>query len=80
MRLGDGILCKERRAGGPVGKPTCLWEDGVYLGVKATIGEFIVGDQRGTWLTRKVRNEYSEERSMESRQFEHGHRSTLEKE
>ena len=37
----EGILWIRRRAWGSLGKVTCLWQDGVYLGVKATTGEFI---------------------------------------
>ena len=33
-------MWKRRRAGGPLdGKLTCMWEDGVCLGVKATAGD-----------------------------------------
>ena len=41
-------------AGGPLGKFTCMWEDGVYLGVKATTGEIIGRNRGGVWLTRTV--------------------------
>ena len=55
FEFGEGVLWKRKRAGGPLGKLTCMWEDGVFLGVKGSIGELIVGDQRGVWLTRTVR-------------------------
>ena len=32
-----------------------MWEDGIYLGVKATTAEVIVGNRNGVWLTRTVR-------------------------
>ena len=32
----EEIMWKRRRAGGPLGKLTCMWEDGVCLGIKAT--------------------------------------------
>ena len=34
---------------------TCMWEHGIYLGVKATTAEIIVGIRNGVWLTRTVR-------------------------
>ena len=33
---------KESCGGGSLGKMTCMWEDGVYLGIKATHGDVIV--------------------------------------
>ena len=45
MAFAEGILRKRKRAGGPLGKLTCMWEDGVYLGVKATTAEVIVGNE-----------------------------------
>ena len=32
-----------------------MWEDGIFLGVKATTAEFIVGNRNGVWPTRTVR-------------------------
>ena len=52
---------KEAR-GGPLGKLTCMWEDGVFLGVKGTTGEIIVGAKNGIWVTRTVRRKPEEER------------------
>ena len=42
MAFAEGILWKRKRAGGPLGKLTCMWEDGIYLGIKATTAEIIV--------------------------------------
>ena len=36
MRFAEGIQWKRRRAEGPLGQLTSLWEDGVCLGIKAT--------------------------------------------
>ena len=47
---------------GPLGKLSCMWEDGIYLGVKGTTGEMIVGDQKGVWRTRTVRRKTLAER------------------
>ena len=44
------------------GKLTCMWEDGIYLGVKATTAEVIVGNRNGVWLTRTVRRKPAKER------------------
>ena len=53
----EGILWKRRRAGGALGKLTCMWEDGVYLGIKANTGEVTVENRKGVWLTRTVRRQ-----------------------
>ena len=45
-----------------MGKLSCLWEDGVYLGLKATTGEIIIGTERGAWRTRTVQRKTIEER------------------
>ena len=42
--FGEGVLWKRRREGGPLGKLTCMWEDGISLGMKGTTGEIIVGN------------------------------------
>ena len=48
--------------GGPLGKLSCMWEDGIYLGVEGTTGEMIVGDKKGVWRTRAVRRKTLGER------------------
>jgi hypothetical protein len=50
----EKILWKRRPIGGGLGKLTCLWEDGIFLGIKATTGEFIVGTTKGIWRTRTI--------------------------
>ena len=62
MAFAEGILWKRKRAGGPLGKLTCMWEDGIYLGVKATTAEVIMGHRNGVWLTRTVRRKPAKER------------------
>ena len=62
MAFAEGILCERKRAGGPLGKLACMWEDGMYLGMKATTAEVIVGNRNGVWLTRIVRRKPAEER------------------
>ena len=55
LEFGEGVLWKRRPGGGPLGKLTCMWDDGIFLGVKGSTGELIVGDERGIWRTRTVR-------------------------
>ena len=42
MEFGEAVLWKRWREGGPLGNLSCMWEDGIYLGVKGTTGEIIV--------------------------------------
>ena len=37
-----------------MGKLSCLWEDGLYLGIRGQSGELIVSDREGVWRTRMV--------------------------
>ena len=62
LEFGEGVLWKRKRAGGPLGKLACMWNDGVFLGMKGGTGEIIVGDERGVWVTRSVRRKPIEER------------------
>ncbi len=45
-----------------MGKSSCMWDDGIYLGVKGTTGEFIIGKKEGVWRTRTVRRKTLQER------------------
>ena len=47
MEFGEGAWWKKRREGGPLAKLTCMWQDGIYLGVKGSTGEVIIGDEKG---------------------------------
>ena len=62
IEFGEGVLWKRRREGGPLGKLTCMWEDGIYLGVKGSAGEMIVGNEKGIWRTRTTRRKPEGER------------------
>ena len=45
MEFGEGVMWKrrrKRRQGGPLGRLSCMWKDGIYLGAKGTTGETIV--------------------------------------
>ena len=39
-----------------------MWEDGACLGIKATLGDVIVENLNGVWLTRTVRRKTARER------------------
>ena len=39
LEFGEGVLWKRRPEGGPLGKLTCMWNDGVFMGVKGSTGE-----------------------------------------
>ena len=54
IEFGEAVLWKRKAVGGALGKFTCLWDDGVYLGVRGSSGELIVGDERGVWRTRTI--------------------------
>ena len=47
---------------GRLAKSTSLRADGIYLGVKGTSGEIIVGTKEGVWKTRTMRRRPMEER------------------
>ena len=47
MEFGEGMMWKRRIAGGPLGELSCMWDDGIYLGVKGTTGDMIVGNKDG---------------------------------
>jgi len=62
FEFGEKVLWRRKAAGGALGKLTCLWEDGIFLGVKSLTGEFIVGDENGVWKTRSVHRKPFEHR------------------
>ena len=45
---------------------SCLWEDGIYLGVKSTTGEIIIGNDVGIWKARTVQRKPAEQRWLRS--------------
>ena len=46
--LGEAVWWRKKKTGaGGLGKLGCRGEDGVFLGCKATTGEFIIGAARG---------------------------------
>ena len=62
VEFGEGVMWKRRREGGPLGKLTSMWDDGIFLGVKGSTGEMIVGDEKGVWRTRTIRRKPEGER------------------
>ena len=56
VSFAEGILRKRTLAEGPPGKLTCMWDDRVYLCIKATTGEVIVGNWNGVWLTSEAKD------------------------
>ena len=66
VEFGEGVLWKRRPIGGHLGKLSCLWEDGIYLGMKGTTGEVIVGDANGIHRTRTIQRKPEEKRWRKS--------------
>ena len=62
MEFGEKVVWRRRPVGNHLAKLTCLWEDGIFLGVKGSSGEFIVGDTQGVWKTRTMRRRPAEEK------------------
>jgi hypothetical protein len=62
LEIGEGVLWKRKPVGGALGKLTCMWGDGIFLGVKGKTGEVIVGDRAGVWKTRTVQRKPLAER------------------
>ena len=58
----EKVLWRRKPVNDKMGKLQCMWEDGVYLGIKALTGEIIVGNSKGVWRTRTVRRRPFEER------------------
>ena len=62
LEFGEKVLWRRKPVGGALGKMSCMWEDGIYLGIKATTGELIVGTEKGVWKTRSIQRRPFEER------------------
>ena len=65
VEFGECVLWKQRPMGGGLGKLACLWQDGVYLGIKGTTGEFIVADAGGIRRTRTIQRKPVDDRWKE---------------
>jgi hypothetical protein len=62
IEFGESILWKRKPVGGALAKAVCLWDDGIFLGVRGASGEVIVGDGHGIWKTRSVQRKPPSER------------------
>ena len=62
MESGEKVLWRRKPVGGHLAKMTLLWEDGMFLGVKGSSGEYIIGDPKGIWKTRTVRRRPDEDK------------------
>lgn len=61
-RLVSWSCGKRRPVAGAVAKLTCLWEEGVVLGVKATYGEYMVGSHKDVVKVRTMAKRAAEGR------------------
>jgi hypothetical protein len=55
LEFGECVLWRRRPVGNNLAKLAVLWDVGVYLGVKGSTGEIIIGNSDGVWRTRTVR-------------------------
>ena len=62
IEFGEAVMWKRKPSGGGLGKLQSMWDDGVFLGIKGTTGEFIVGDGLGIRRTRTVQRRPAEQR------------------
>jgi len=60
IEFGEGVFFKKKRT--RQSKDSTVWEDGIYLGVRAVSGEIIVGTKSGVWKTRTVQRKPKEYR------------------
>ena len=45
IEFGESVHWKRKPVGGAFAKASCLWEDGIFLGIRGASGEIIVGDE-----------------------------------
>ena len=62
IEFGEAVLWRMRPAGGALGRLSSLWEEGIFLGVRAKSGEIIVGSKTGVWKTRTIQRRPYEDR------------------
>jgi hypothetical protein len=62
FEFGESILWRRKPISGALGKLTSLWSEGIYLGVRGSSGELIVGDKAGVWRARTLQRRPVEER------------------
>jgi hypothetical protein len=66
VEFGEGVLWKSDSRTGALGKLSSAWKFGVYVGVRAKSGEFIVSDKEGVWKARSIRRRPFDERWQSS--------------
>jgi hypothetical protein len=66
IEFGEAVLWRRKPIAGALGKLTCLWEDGVYLGIKGGSGEIIIGNLEGVWKSRTIQRKPIEDRWPEA--------------
>jgi len=62
LEFGEGLLFKMKAKREGIGKLASVWQDGIYLGIRAVSGEIIVGTEEGVFRTRTVRRKPIETR------------------
>ena len=65
IELGEAIHARGKPPSGPISKLASLWEDGIFLGVRASSGESVVGTRTGVVKVRNVMRKPGEERWKE---------------
>ena len=65
VEFGEAILWKRRPVGGALGKLAIMWKDGIFLGVKGTTNEIIIGSGEGIYRTRTILRKPVDERWRE---------------
>ena len=55
LDFGECVTWRRRPVGSNLAKLAVLWDVGVYLDVKGSTGEIIIGNGHGVWRTRTVR-------------------------
>ena len=55
LAFGECVMWRRKPVGSNLAKLAVLWDVGVYLGVKGSTGEIIIGSGDGVWRTRTVR-------------------------
>ena len=61
IEFGEGVLWERKPIAGALGKISCMWDDGVCLGLRGASGELIVSDVTGVWRTRTVQQEAAQD-------------------
>ena len=55
LEFGECVMWRRRPVASNLANLAVLWDEGVYLGVKGSTGEIIIGNGDGVWRTKTVR-------------------------